>query len=198
MTGWFWARLCLLACPVSTLLGSWFCVRFTCGSSRSAAAPSGRAKPLPLRPPACRLWLDLCFSIWRIVFVFGGELKEEPSVLLWAPEESESERAKRDESEPSHTSFPSGPRNWAALCRQVEMPSWKECLWPPLPPSAPARLSLVMLCRKRTACSSISAFSTLQFVPTCRRTCRRLKESTDVFTTVYSGCTYSLGENMSK
>lgn len=125
--------------------------------------------------------------------VFGGELKEEPSVLLWAPEESESERAKRDGSKPSHTSFPSGPRNWDALCRQVEMPSWKECVWPL---SALARPSLVMLCRKRTACSSISAFSTLQFVSTCRRACRRLIESTDVFRTVYSSCTYSLEKNM--
>lgn len=183
-TGRLWARLRLLACPVSTLSGSWFCVPFTRGRCRSAAARSGRAKPLALRPPACRLWSDLCFSIRRIVLVFGGEPKEEPSVLAWAPEESESERPKRDGSKPSHTSFPSGPRNWAALRRQVEMPSWKECLWPPSPPSVLAGPSLEMLCRKRTACSSISAFSTLQFVPTCRRACSTLKESTDVFRTL--------------
>lgn len=73
--------------------------------------------------------------------------------------------AARDASraDPGNTPFPSGPRNRDALCRQLVKPSWKVRAWPPPPPGAPCRC----VCRKRTVCSRISAFSTLRCVDSC-------------------------------
>lgn len=125
------------------------------------------------------LCLDLCINNWRIDledFLRSRVLDEGwASVLLWRSAESESgwERwAAREASRAAASLRPflSGPRNWEALCRQVEKPSWKECFWPcPLPHSKLALLPVTVFCRKRTVCSSISAFSTLRWVASCVR-----------------------------
>lgn len=66
-----------------------------------------------------------------------------------------------------HRPFPTGPRKRTALSMQSEKPSWKESFWDP-PPASDLFLSLVF-CRKRTVCSSISAFSTLRRVASYKR-----------------------------
>lgn len=115
------------------------------------------------------LYWDLWMSIWRIAlqdFLRSREL-EEASLFFWSS--AEFELAKREVKEASsapssHSPLPWGPRKWVALCRQVEKPSWKECLWPPPPPPP-----LAASWRKSTVCSSISAFSTLRWVSSYNR-----------------------------
>ena len=124
----------------------------------------------PLRGGQYKLCLDLRINMRRVDLedlLRTRELEDWDSVVLREPAESESEWAKRaakdaSRAAPSHRPFPSGPRNWAALCMQVEKPSWKECFWPP--PPALVSSPLAVFCRKRTVCSSISAFSTLRWV----------------------------------
>lgn len=115
-------------------------------------------------PKTCarNLSLDFCRSFWRRDLVCCRELKD----LVWRPEESKSERARRVEkvassAGPSQRPFPWGPRNREALRRQVENPSRKDCFWPLLV------CSLVVFWRKMTVCSRISAFSTLCLGVTC-------------------------------
>ncbi len=169
LTGGLWDALCLLA-GLAALWGCWENVGDRCDSPRVwTQLATERAGAHSLCP-------DLCISNRRIDLedFLRRELDEGwASVLLWTPAESESEREKRAERDassaaPSHRPFPSGPRNWAALWRQVEKPSWKECFWPPSPPSA--LLLSPVFCRNRTVCSRISAFSTLRWVASWDRT----------------------------
>lgn len=106
--------------------------------------------------------LDLCLSIRRMDLVW---VREAPGGPIGAAADSECEKrpAKVASSAgPIQSPFPLGPRNWEALCRQEEKPSWKEGLGPLV------CSSLAFLCKKTTVCSRTSAFSTLCCVPSCR------------------------------
>jgi len=142
----------------------------------------GASGRLPGRAAAAS---DFCLSIRRMDFVRGSEPSPPPPplpvlLLLRTPGSgSERERlAARDAASsaaaPSQRPLPSAPRNRAAACRQVEKPSWRECVRPPSPPPEGGEAAAAaeeeeealvsspsaVLRRKRTVCSRISAFST--------------------------------------
>lgn len=152
-----------LSAPISSPLCFWGCWGIV---GKLSWAENLRGQAEVLGPEVCVCWLDLdlSLSMWSRDLVWVMEVE----VLMRVSAEWLCERGKRAEkvasrTGPSQRPFPSGPRNCDALCRQLENPSWKEYFWPPIF----SLRSLAFLCRKRTVCSRISAFSTFCCVPPC-------------------------------